>query len=71
MGALGAHNRLRELHGSPRLELNPGMCKEAEDYAKKLAAKGTANLTHASTDDGENLALKCGKMTAEEATLTW
>ena len=56
------------------MKLNSMMCKEAEDYAKELAAKGI--FKHSKTKDGENLAMGCSSqegsdMKAEEATRNW
>lgn len=73
-GGLVAHNKLRQIHGTPPMKLNTQMCDEAEAYAKVLARKGT--LKHAKTQDGENLAYACssapdGGLSGPEATKRW
>ncbi len=71
---LKAHNMFRKIHEADEMKLDDKMCKEAEEYAKKLADMGT--LQHADTDYGENLAMKCSsekgeEMTGQEATKNW
>ena len=75
---LAAHNKFREMHGTPAMTLNAKMSDEAEAYAKKLAKLG--RLQHASSEDrrgdGENLAYACSSepgaiMTAGQATANW
>ena len=75
---LAAHNKLREIHGTPAMTLNAKMSDEAEEYAKKLAKLG--RLEHASSEerggDGENLAYACSSepgalLTTGQATANW
>ena len=71
---LKAHNMFRKIHEADEMKLDDKMCKEAEEYAKKLADMGS--LQHADTDYGENLAMKCSsekgeEMTGQEATKNW
>ena len=56
------------------MKLNAEMSKEAEEYAKSLAARGA--FEHSRSKDGENLAMGCSseegqEMTAAEATRNW
>ncbi|XP_020613454.1 Golgi-associated plant pathogenesis-related protein 1-like [Orbicella faveolata] len=71
---LEAHNIFRQIHQVPQMTLNGEMCKEAEDYAKILARKGS--LEHSKeTNDGENLAFSCSSddktQTVGEAVKNW
>lgn len=71
---LEAHNIFRQIHQVPQMTLNGEMCKEAEDYAKILARKGS--LEHSKeTNDGENLAFSCSSddktQTVGDAVKNW
>ena len=73
-GGLVAHNKFRQIHGTPAMKLSKQMCQEAEAYAKVLAQKGS--LEHAKVKDGENLAYGCSSgpdagLSGAEATKRW
>ena len=56
--ALDQHNEYRKIHEADPMELDDEMNKEAAEYAKIIAKKGT--LEHSTGGkDGENLAMKC------------
>ncbi|TPP58143.1 Golgi-associated plant pathogenesis protein 1 [Fasciola gigantica] len=71
---LEAHNRLRALHGSKELTLDPRLSEEAQKWADNLAAKGS--LEHSKCDGyGENLAFRgtsgSAEFTGAEAADQW
>lgn len=55
---LEAHNAYREKHGSPRIELDKGLCNFAQQYANYMA---TCDVLGPSKNRGfgENIFFKC------------
>ena len=70
---LAKHNYFRQIHGVPPLTLDRQMCDEAKEYAEQLAQSRTGQLTHSSTEVGENLSMGCSMsgQTIEEAVTNW
>ena len=72
---LHVHNIFRNIHGSVKMTIDPGLSRDAELYAKELSKTG--NLKHALLDNvGENLAYGCSsepnyELSATEATKRW
>ena len=72
---LQVHNRLRALHGSTDMKIDPNLSEDAELYAKQLATIGS--LRHAQLEGiGENLAYGCSskedyELSAAEAIKRW
>ena len=69
-----AHNIFRKIHKAPALKNNEKMAKEAEAYAKELAA--SFKFKHSDSKDGENLAMSCNskkgsELSAADATKMW
>ncbi|XP_043655266.1 Golgi-associated plant pathogenesis-related protein 1 [Drosophila teissieri] len=58
---LGEHNRLRENHGSPPLELDDELTQGCEAYAKVLAAKEQLEHSSSAGQYGENLCMRSEK----------
>ena len=55
---LSVHNNFRKVHNAPELSLDREMCKEAKEWAEKLATSDS--LTHnPNTKDGESLYMAC------------
>ncbi|KAF8566260.1 hypothetical protein P879_04970 [Paragonimus westermani] len=67
------HNRLRALHGCPKLTLDENLARGAQEHAKYLAQ--IQRLEHTSGDYGENLVFVGGtsgvKLSGAEATKKW
>ncbi|MEE6504714.1 hypothetical protein FKM82_005310 [Ascaphus truei] len=53
---LFAHNTYRKKHGASPLQLNPDLCRSAQEWANHLLSIRT--LKHSGTDNGENLFYK-------------
>ena len=57
--ALSIHNKLRAIHGAPPMKLNNEMCKNAEEWSKKISTTFTHAPSAERAGDGENLAYSC------------
>ncbi|CAH8501856.1 unnamed protein product [Dicrocoelium dendriticum] len=69
---LAEHNRLRAMHGSPALILDPKLMQMAQAYAEELT---TSQQKEQSNDYGENIAVRTStglaKLNGKQATLMW
>ena len=72
---LSAHNAFRKIHGVAAMVLDAQLSKEAAQYAKVIAQKGSLIHSKSGGRYGENLAMGCTskneEMSAEEATKNW
>lgn len=72
--ALSLNNIFRDIHGSPKLQLNHSLCRDATKWARKLAAKGEIEYDMG-TSQGENIYSTCRnkdeKVPIQEAFVKW
>ena len=72
---LRAHNKFRSIHGVPNLMLDVELCRQAEEYAQKLAKLGRLKPS-GEVEYGENLAYGCYseqnmELTPADAVKSW
>ena len=72
--ALSLNNIFRDIHGSPKLQLNHSLCRDATKWARKLAEKGEIEYDMG-TSQGENIYSTCRnkdeKVPIQEAFVKW
>uniref|UniRef100_F7C095 GLI pathogenesis-related 2 n=1 Tax=Xenopus tropicalis TaxID=8364 RepID=F7C095_XENTR len=70
---LQAHNKYREMHGAPPLQLSRQLCQSAQEWADQLAKLGTSQHSAAAEGSiGENIYERTGKEpTADHTVDSW
>ena len=66
--ALKQHNSYRRIHGSSPLSLDDDLSSGAEEWARKLAAKGKPKHSNGKGKYGENISIRCGD---DDAVKAW